>query len=135
MIKNLAFSAFILMVIFINACAQNQEIQEKGILQGKIMIGPLCPVERIPPDSNCQPTEETYKAWPISVWTQNKMTKIGQIIPSADGSFRMELQAGNYVVDFDKQQPVIGKRNLPATVIIKSGETTNLDIDIDTGIR
>ena len=40
-----------------------------GFLEGKVTIGPLCPVERTPPDPACQPTEATYKAWQIAVYT------------------------------------------------------------------
>jgi len=35
-------------------------VTEKSPLAGKVNIGPLCPVERNPPDPSCQPTEETY---------------------------------------------------------------------------
>lgn len=107
-----------------------------GNLTGKVSIGPLCPVERIPPDPGCQPTQETYNAWPIAVWTTDKTTKIVSIAVAADGTFNVQLRPGEYVVDLDKEQAFgLGGRNLPATVTIKPRETTTLDINIDTGIR
>ncbi|MBU1876805.1 hypothetical protein KKA72_00435 [Patescibacteria group bacterium] len=104
-----------------------------GALKGKVTIGPLCPVERIPPDPNCQPTEATYKAWQIAVYTLYKKTKIAQIEPSLDGSYQVGLPEGNYLVDFE-QEHVFG-RSLSITVIIKKDEIKVLNIDIDTGIR
>ena len=104
-----------------------------GFLKGKVTIGPLCPVERIPPDPNCQPTEATYKAWQIAVYTPDKKTKFIQLEPDLDGSYQVILSAGQYLIDFE--QPHAFARSLPTTVMIKKGETTVLNIDIDTGIR
>ncbi len=125
----------LLLIIFVSGCVQQEnKIYEKGFLEGKIIIGPICPVERFPPDPKCQPTEETYKAWPIAIWTTDKKTKIAQIGPKLDGTYRMELPIGIYVIDLEKQQH-FGSKDLPATVTINSAETTKLEIDIDTGIR
>lgn len=104
-----------------------------GILEGRITIGPLCPVERIPPDPNCQPTEATYKAWQIAVYTLDKKTKIVQIEPDLDGSYQIELPVGNYLVDFEEEH-MFG-RSLPTSVVIEKEQTKVLNIDIDTGIR
>lgn len=138
----IAMAVAVLLIAVISGCAKQQNgnsqdgsSQEKGVLQGKVAIGPICPVERIPPDPSCQPTEETYKGWPIAVWTADKNRKVALLEPNADGTFRTLLAAGNYIVDYDKTQSYIGKQNLPATVTIKPGETTTLDIRIDTGIR
>ena len=104
-----------------------------GFLKGKVTIGPLCPVERIPPDPNCQPTEATYKAWQIAVYTLDKKTKLAQIEPNLDGSYQVILSAGTYLIDFEQSHAFA--RSLPTTVIITKDETTVLNIDIDTGIR
>lgn len=109
------------------------QVVQNGFLQGKITIGPLCPVERIPPDPKCQPTPETYAAWPIAVYSSNQETKITDIKPDATGFYKVELLVGTYVVNLEKQTPFA--RSLPQTVIVKGGETTVFDIDIDTGIR
>jgi len=123
----------IVMTIFVSGCAQNK-ISDKGYLEGKITIGPLCPVERIPPDPGCQPTQETYNAWPIAVYMSN--SKIIDITPNLDGTYKVELSPGDYIVKLENQQASgIGRNNLPATVTIRPNATTILDISIDTGIR
>ena len=126
--------AFLAGLLFISGC-DKQITQEAGFLEGVISIGPICPVETDPPDPGCLPTAETYKAYPVSVWTSNGRRKVTQINPSLDGSFRTELAPGNYLVILEKEQNNIGSSNLPAEVSIISKGKTLINIDIDTGIR
>ena len=108
---------------------------EPGYLEGVISIGPICPVERVPPDPACLPTAETYKAYPVSVFSSDGRRKILQLNPSLDGSFITELAPGNYLVVLDKAQNYIGGSNLPVEVSISTQDKTLLNINIDTGIR
>ncbi len=105
-----------------------------GILEGRITIGPLCPVERIPPDPACRPTAETYKAYPVGVWTPDGKTEVTLLNPALDGSYRVALSPGEYIVRADQQPSRLGG-GLPEEVTIAMGATTTLDVDIDTGIR
>ena len=109
--------------------------QDEGILQGKISIGPICPVETDPPDPGCLPTAETYKAYPVSVWTSDGKRKITLLEPSLDGSYKTDLEPGGYLIKLETDSGNIGSSNLPVEVTIMSGEMTTLNIDIDTGIR
>lgn len=109
--------------------------QEPGILEGIISIGPICPVETDPPDPGCLPTAETYKAYPVSIWTSNGRREIARINPALDGSYKTELTPGNYLVTLGTASKGIGSSNLPAEVKITSLHETILNIDIDTGIR
>jgi len=125
---------FITVLLFILSCRKNVT-QVTGFLEGVISIGPICPVERIPPDPACLPTAETYKAYPVSVWTSNGNRKIVLINPALDGSYSTELAPGNYLVILEKKMNMVGGSNLPVEVSIKSQEKTILNINIDTGIR
>jgi hypothetical protein len=120
--------------MFISSCDKKSS-QETGFLEGKITIGPICPVERIPPDPGCLPTAETYKAYPVSIWTLKGDIKITLINPALDGSFNTELPPGKYLVKLEKNQNGPGGSNLPAEITITSQDITILNIDIDTGIR
>jgi hypothetical protein len=126
-------------IVFINGCIQSQtnntnnKTTDTGFLEGKVVIGPLCPMETVPPSSNCQPTEKTFKEYPIAVYTVEKKTKIAQINPNLDGTYSLELPVGTYIVDLEKGH--MFEKNLPATVTIEEGKTTTLNINIDTGIR
>ena len=107
-----------------------------GTLKGKITIGPLCPVETIPPQPGCSPTAETYKAWQTAIWNSNKTRKIVDIIPNLDGTFQINLSTGEYIIDFVNQNNnKSGGSGLPLKFSITRSKTTQLLINIDTGIR
>lgn len=131
----LFFITGILIVSLFNNGCDKKENQIPGFLEGKISIGPICPVERVPPDPACLPTAETYKAYPVSVWTSNGKRKVAQINPSLDGTFTAEVAAGNYLVILENGQNRIGSSNLPVEISIISRNITTLNINIDTGIR
>jgi hypothetical protein len=107
---------------------------DKGILEGTIYIGPICPVETDPPSSDCLPTAETYKAYPVGVWNSDGTLKIADINPSLDGSFILSLAPGQYLVKLGKET-TIGGSNLPMHVTVIAIEKTVISVNIDTGIR
>lgn len=125
---------FLTGILFTLSC-DKKSMQETGFMEGVISIGPLCPVETDPPDPGCLPTAETYKAYPVSIWTSNGNRKIIQIDPALDGSYKIELEPGNYLVVLESRQNGIGSSNLPSQVTIVSRDKTIFNINIDTGIR
>ncbi|MFZ0472283.1 MAG: hypothetical protein WAL94_06690 [Bacteroidales bacterium] len=125
--------AFLTSLLF-SGC-EKQTNQETGFLEGVISIGPICPVETDPPGPGCLPTAETYKAYPVSIWTSNGRRKIAQINPALDGTYKTEVTTGNYLVKVLPTGNTIGGSNLPVQVTITSQKKTVLNIDIDTGIR
>jgi len=133
--KNIIPGLTFLTLLFLGFGCDKLGSSNIGFLEGKISIGPICPVEKDPPDPGCLPTAETYKAYPVSVWTSNGKRKIMQIDPELDGSYITELDPGNYLIILETVGSKIGSSNLPIEVIITSDKVTTLNIDIDTGIR
>jgi|ERR1035437_1758609 hypothetical protein len=130
----------ILVIIFLTSIAVISGCDSKkalvaGILEGTISIGPICPVETIPPDPACLPTAETYKAYPVSVFTSDGKTKVAQLMPSLDGAYSSELPPGDYLIVLERAENHIGGSNLPVMVSINAQDKTLLNINIDTGIR
>ena len=128
------FGAGIFAVIFIFPGCETGNTMLGGILEGTISIGPICPVETIPPSPDCLPNAETYKAYPVGIWTSDGSRRIALISPAIDGSFSMELNPGQYLIRLEKNNS-IGGSNLPLEIVITSQEKTSVSIDIDTGIR
>jgi hypothetical protein len=125
----------VIILLFFNCTEQSNE-STKGILKGKISIGPICPVETDPPLPGCKATLETYKAYQTAVWKSNKKNYLVKIEPDIDGNFQTELPEGEYYIDFEDKRVVrIGGANFPLEFKISNAHTTNLDIHIDTGIR
>ena len=117
------------------SCSELNKLGE-GVLKGKITIGPLCPVETIPPQPQCMPTADTYKAWQTSIWNLNETIKIVNITPDLSGNFQLTLPTGEYIVDFEDLLKLrIQHSGLPAKIKINNRDSTKLDINIDTGIR
>jgi hypothetical protein len=124
----------LLLGLILSGC-EKQTNQETGFLEGIISIAPICPVETDPPGPGCLPTAETYKAYPVSIWTSSGRRKIAGINPALDGSYKTELTPGIYLVKLGTISQGIGNCNLPAEVTITSQHETVLNINIDTGIR
>jgi len=138
-IGNLVIKYLLLIVILLIAafsCNKKSEITDTGVLKGKITIGPLCPVGRIPPDPACLPTAETYRAWATAIFTVKEKLKYAILIPNLDGTFEIELPVGDYFIDYSVVRFIwIGKSNLPATFSITKNDTITFNVNIDTGIR
>ena len=126
----------VILLITTFSCAKKSEITDTGVLKGKISIGPLCPVERIPPDPACLPTAETYRAWATAIFSAKEKLKYAILIPNLDGTYEIELPVGDYFIDYSVVRVLwVGKSNLPANISITKNDTITFNINIDTGIR
>jgi hypothetical protein len=132
--KRIFVVIFLTWIAVIPGCDSKKSLVA-GFLEGTIFIGPICPVETVPPDPACLPTAETYKAYPVSVFTSDGKTKIAQLMPSLDGSYTSELPPGDYLIVLERAKNNIGGSNLPVMVSITAQDKTLLNINIDTGIR
>lgn len=108
-----------------------------GTLQGKVHIGPLTPVER--PGQQPPVSPEVFAARKVMVYIKDRskviaQVDIKQIDQSAEGFYSIQLQPGTYTVDINRAG-IDHSRDVPRQAEIKSGQTVELDIDIDTGIR
>lgn len=133
--RNIKIILVFLAGILVGQACDERYFGETGLLEGRILIGPLCPVQTDPPDPGCLPTADTYKAYPVGVWTPGGRKKITQLKPALDGSYITALNPGIYLIRLETVGTAIGGSNLPYEVNISSGNITRFDIDIDTGIR
>lgn len=102
--------------------------KSEGILMGSVTIGPLCPVE---PCSDLP--VDTYSSRELLLRQQgNEPIRIRL---GSDGSYSAVLPAGTYQVDLTDCNFLGCSRVFPKGVTVEDGETTALQIDVDTGIR
>ena len=130
MIKTLLIITMTAITLGIFSCSDVS--QEPGVLEGKVTIGPLVPVER--PGVKYEIPCEAYEARKIMVFDKNHKRLIKQVDIDCKGTYRVELKPGLYVVDINR----IGidhSSEVPAKVEMKPRQIVQLDIDIDTGIR
>jgi hypothetical protein len=101
-----------------------------GTIQGKVIIGPWTPVE---PLGGSHPPPEVY--------TSRRIILEGTLLPRVEipmngtGYFRAKVRAGTYSVTISNCTFMGCSRALPETIVVKQGETTIIQLDIDTGIR
>ena len=127
--KCLLITILVIVPIMLLACAGTAE---PGTLHGKVAIGPLQPV--VTPGEPAEVPCEVYEARKVMVYDKSGEKLVEQVDIDCVGRYSVKLEPGTYTVDINRLGIDFSK-GLPAQVQIKSGITTRLDIDIDTGIR
>ena len=100
-------------------------------ISGTATAGPVCPVEKNPPDPSCAPRPIVGATIVIR---DGSGAQVAVAISKADGTYFVALPPGAYVVDPQPVQGLMGTAaKQPATVT--SGSITDVPLDYDTGIR
>ena len=99
-----------------------------GVLAGSVTIGPLCPIEPCGASIG-----DTYSS--RNLLLQQPGGKLRKVLLQSDGTFEAVVLVGKYTVTLDRCQYLGCQGVFPISVEIRDGETSTLDIDIDTGIR
>ena len=109
-----------------DASTPTQERAE-GVLSGSVNIGPLCPVEP------CTEPPDVYSSRELL------LSKEGgepiRVPLESDGSFEAMIPVGSYTVEVTNCEFLGCSFALPLSTEIRDGETTILNVNIDTGIR
>lgn len=112
--------------------SQQDSTNKIGTLIGHITIGPNCPVER--EGVSCTPSPEAYASREFVVLNSSQK-EVTRFYADASGNYKISLLPGTYTVVSAKTGFGSMSKDLPATVVIKAGQSATLNIDIDTGIR
>ena len=104
--------------------------QKTGI-GGVATAGPVCPVEKNPPDPACAPRPVDGA---VLVFGDAAGTEVARTTTAADGTFFAELPAGFYVVTPQPAQGLLGTPG-PQSVTVTDGAAVRLAFAYDTGIR
>lgn len=99
----------------------------QGGMEGRAVIGPMCPV--MSDDNSCP--DKPYQG-PIQVLDASGDV-VAEFTPGADGTFRVALAAGSYVLQGASQRPF--PRAPQQEVVVRPGEVTQVNLSFDTGIR
>ncbi len=98
-------------------------------IKGKVLLGPICPAVREPPDPNC--ADKPYQAV-IIIKAVDGMTEITRFSSDSDGDFHVSIPPGDYVLTSQSSQRPFLK---PVTVVVEPSTFTTVMITFDTGIR
>ncbi len=100
-------------------------------IRGVATAGPVCPVERNPPDPSCAPRPVVGATIVIR---DGSGSQVAVAISGADGGYLVTLPPGRYVVD---PQPVPGLLGTAGKqeITVTAGTFADVALDYDTGIR
>ena len=100
-------------------------------IAGTALAGPVCPVERDPPDPACA-------ARPVSgatvVIRDGEGSEVARTVTGVDGSFFVETPSGEYVVEPQAANGLMGTATAQ-NVTVGDGMVAVIQLDYDTGIR
>ena len=100
-------------------------------IAGIALAGPVCPVETEPPDPACAPRPV---AGAIVLIRVGGGPEVARAVTGADGIFFVELPAGEYVVEPQPVEGLLGTAG-PQGVSVVAGSAVAIQLDYDTGIR
>ena len=103
----------------------------KSGVSGKAILGPTCPVERIPPDPACAP--KPYHG-SLAVTSTDGSIVVASFETADDGSFTVELPPGEYAIRSPLGAPML-PRCSSDIFTVNSGAYTDVPVSCDTGIR
>jgi hypothetical protein len=125
-------AAVIEVAFFTAACSATGNRGPASGISGRVVAGPTCPVETLPPQPRCAPR-------PLAATLRIRRTGgrgSTTIRTGADGRFSLRLAAGSYVL---RPLPRAGspypRPPGPLQVQVNRGRFTSVTITYDTGIR
>lgn len=121
----------VLLVGLLLACGPDEQpvVTNSGI-EGRVSIGPVCPASQ--QGTPCP--DDPYQATLI-VRDASSGNEVASVRSASDGTFRVELEPGEYVVEPQPTNPVVPPYAEPQTVTVKPEQFTKLDILYDSGVR
>lgn len=110
-----------------------QQVSGNGSVNGQVLLGPVCPVERIPPDPACAP--RPYKTT-INIWSTVTGSTYKPVTTNAAGIFRLSLAPGSYGLKVAAHtNSSLYPRCSEVAIVVVAKKSQNVTMNCDTGIR
>ena len=102
----------------------------RPLLKGTAMVGPTCPVVRVPDDGTCadKPYEGSLEVWNAKGGFEKSF------VVKKDGTFETELTPGSYTVRPPKGS-IYPRLTVVASFTMEAGKITEIVLTFDSGIR
>jgi hypothetical protein len=134
--RNIGIGFILFLGLLLTTCAVDSGVGKPlnvsdGGIEGKVVIGPMCPVERI--DQPCP--DKPLEAY-IEIQGPDDQDDKRRIRSGKDGRFRIDLAPGKYKLTPISPNPGAPPRAPgPQSVTVESGKYTQVTIKYDSGIR
>jgi hypothetical protein len=100
-------------------------------IAGHATAGPVCPVEKNPPDPSCAPRPV---AGAVVIIRATAGAAVQQATTGADGTFFVAVPPGGYLVEAQPANGLMGTPG-PQIVTVTAGAMSTIELSYDTGIR
>ncbi|HEV2236964.1 MAG TPA: carboxypeptidase-like regulatory domain-containing protein [Ktedonobacterales bacterium] len=102
-----------------------------GTISGAVVAGPACPVQTA--EDPCPP--RPVAGGTVSIQTPSGV-EVAHAVTDAGGHFTVRVAAGTYVVRVAASTgPLYMGQTTPGDVTVVAGQTTQIQLELDTGIR
>jgi hypothetical protein len=113
-----------------------QTNQTHGVLQGKVIIGPMHPGPVRVGDQSQKIDPKVFSSLKVVISRPDSKEKSREVNINGNGDYSVELDPGKYIVDVVPHKYGIHPKGQPLQeVVIETGKTTRFNLVIDTGIR
>jgi hypothetical protein len=113
-------------------CPSISGTQKSSGIKGTVLLGPTCPVMRIPPDPQC--ADKKY-ATTLAVTNIDGAQIIKQFSSDANGIFSVILPPGEYEISRAATSNIYPNCRSNGTIKVSAGTFTETMVYCDTGIR
>lgn len=111
----------------------NKKVDLSGSgISGIALLGPICPVERIPPDPACAPRPYKTK---LSATNAEQTKTIKEFESDINGKFSVDLSAGEYIIISANNAGIFSRCLSQGSIKVEKDKYTNITLNCDTGIR
>jgi hypothetical protein len=101
-------------------------------IAGRVLAGPTCPVERIPPDPACAPRGLVGA---VIVITDAHGVEVARVTSTADATYAAGLPPGDYILKPQPFRGLMGTAREQAVEVVDGSPGPTVDLTYDTGIR
>lgn len=108
-----------------------QPLGEPGIVAGRVLAGPTCPVQQDPPDPAC--ADRPVNGAVLVVVDETGM-EVARVTSNPDGFFEISLEPGTYRIEPRPVEGLLGTAP-PFELDVISGFSDQVTVSYDTGIR
>lgn len=107
-------------------------IKTKSGIKGTVLLGPTCPVMKIPPDPNC--ADKGYQTSLVAK-DLNGTQIIPQFETDAKGNFTIDIPPGEYIISTASNTKMFPRCGNSGNILVQKNIYTDVVISCDTGIR
>jgi len=116
-----------LLIVFLSTCSMKTPAPANSGIEGRVLIGPVCPVVQVGQECPDQPYQATL--------TVNSSTgeRIVQVQTDSNGMFRIPLAPGDYILH--QESPNALPFASDQSVHVEDGKFTQVIVNYESGIR